>query len=245
VEVPNLSSAQRRGMLALLQTAYANVSATQFNHDLDEKEWAVLGSDPASGVIWGFSTMRRLRTTINGEAITAFYSGDTASRADKRGAATSAGTRLAIRKMFYEMMISSAHERSYWFMISSTYKSYRLLPMIFRDFAPGPGRRLSREEIQIISELSRIKRLDFDRSSGIVRFGSPTLPREVEGEVETRREPDAYARFFHQANTGAPQGDRLAALTEVSMSNLTPLGARIVAPTNDLAPQPAAQLGGE
>src|SRR6188768_905499 len=104
VEIARLTPAQRSGMLALLQTCYANVSPAQFNRDLDEKEWTILGTDPVSERVWCFSTMRRLRATIDGQPVTAFYSGDTASSADARGAATAAGTRLVIRKMFKERM---------------------------------------------------------------------------------------------------------------------------------------------
>jgi hypothetical protein len=243
IDIPNLTIAQRRGMLALLQTCYANVSATQFNNDLDEKEWTILGTEPESGRIWCFSTMRRLRATIDGNPITAFYSGDTASRADTRGAATAAGTRLVIRKMFYEMMFSSEEGRFYWFMISSTYKSYRLLPMIFRDFAPGPGRNQSGREKRIIVEVSRLKGFDYDPSSGIVKLANPTLPLESAAEIDAPREQDPYASFFRSANPRAHEGDRLAALTEVSLSNLTPLGTRMVSPAGDLATQPATQPG--
>lgn len=245
VEVARLTPAQRRGMLALLQTCYANVSAAQFNRDLDEKEWTILGTDPVSGRVWCFSTMRRLRATVDAEPVTAFYSGDTASSADARGAATSAGTRLVIRKMFYERMISEDQRRVYWFMISSTYKSYRLLPMIFRDFAPGPTRELTAAEKGIIAELSRLKHVEFDPSSGIVRLANASLPLESARETDSVRQHDIYASFFDSANPNALNGDRLATLTEVSLGNLTPLGARMVSAASDLAPQPATQPGQE
>ena len=243
VEIAHLTPEQRRGMLALLQTCYAGVSPAQFNRDLDEKEWTILGTDPVSERVWCFSTMRRLRATVDGEPITAFYSGDTASSADARGAATSAGTRLVIRKMFYERMISEDEGRFYWFMISSTYKSYRLLPMIFRDFAPGPSRDLSPAETKMIAELSQLKHIEFNASSGIVTLANPSLPFDSAAEPEPARAPDVYAEFFHSANPNAASGDRLATLTEISLSNLTPLGARMVADASNVAQQPVTQPG--
>lgn len=244
VEVARLTPAQRSGMLTLLQTCYANVSPAQFNRDLDEKEWTILGTDPVSARVWCFSTMRRLHATVDGEPITAFYSGDTASSADARGAATSAGTRLVIRKMFCERMISEDEGRFYWFMISSTYKSYRLLPMIFRDFAPRPARALSSAETSAIAELSRLKHIEFNASSGIVTLAKPSLPFDSAAEPESARAHDVYAEFFHSANPGAASGDRLATLTEISLSNLTPLGARMVSATSDVSPrQPLSRAG--
>jgi hypothetical protein len=241
VDVARLTPGQRAGMLALLQTCYANVSPDQFNRDLDEKEWTILGTDPVSQRVWCFSTMRRLRATIDGQQVTAFYSGDTASSADARGAATAAGTRLVIRKMFYERMISDDEGLYCWFMISSTYKSYRLLPMIFRDFAPGPARGLSPGETKLVAELSRLKHIDFDASTGVVTLANPSLPFELATASESLTQQDPYAAFFHTANPHAASGDRLATLTVISLNNLTPLGARMVASTSNLPLQPATQ----
>src|SRR5687767_7685700 len=103
VTVASLTTSQREEMLALLQTCYTNVSPTQFNRDLDEKEWVVLASDLNGEGMRGFSTLRTIRVTVDDEPVVAFYSGDTVARPDTHGSATTfAGTRLVIRKMFYE-----------------------------------------------------------------------------------------------------------------------------------------------
>ena len=229
-EVESLTSAQRRGMFALLQSCFANASESQFNRDLDEKEWVVLGTDYRSGGIWSFTTLRRLRVTIDGERIMALFSGDTASRPDTRGAVTAAGIRVVMRKIFYEVARNAPNaDRIYWFMISSTYKSYRLLPMIFRDYAPGLGRKMSEEETRIVVELSKVKGLSFDPASGIVRLDNPSIPRGLPSDTENTDADDPHVRFFRSANPGADKGDRLASLIRLSETNLTPLGERMIA----------------
>src|SRR5947207_2306164 len=174
IEIENLTAAQRGAMLELLQSSFANVSESQFNQDLDEKEWVVLGTDPRSSGIWSFSTLRRLRITIDGERIMALFSGDTVARPDTRGAVTAAGIRAVFRKIFHEVARNaSSADRIYWFMISSTYKSYRLGPMFFRDYAPGIQRKMSDEETRNIAQLCRVQGLKFDRATGTFPLHAP------------------------------------------------------------------------
>jgi len=229
VDVASITSAQRRDMFDLLQICYTNVSPAQFNRDLDEKEWAILGTDVRSGGLWCFSTLRSLRATVDGERVLAFYSGDTASRPDTRGGATFAGTRLVIRKMFYERSKSlSAADRFAWFTINSTSRGYRLTSQIFREYVPTPGRPLGAADTRVVAELCRMKGLAFDPSTGIVRLENPTMPRESFGTGEASPPDDPYIRFFLAANPGASHGERLATLIELSAENLTPVGHRMV-----------------
>jgi hypothetical protein len=230
IEVKHLTVAQRKAMLTLLQSCYANVSESQFNRDLDEKDWVTLGTNSRSGEAWGFSTMKRLHATIGGERITAWYSGDTASRPDTRGAETAAGIRIVIRKMFSEVAANASDaDRVYWFTISSTFKSYRLLPMLFLDYAPSTERGMSPQETRIVVELSRKKGLDFNPETGIVRLENPSIPRGLSDEADAAAERDPHVRFFLSANPHADKGDRLASLVELSPTNLTPLCARMIA----------------
>lgn len=230
VTVASLTSRQRSEMLALLQTCYTNVSAAQFNRDLDEKEWVVLASDLNGEGMRGFSTLRTIRVTVDDEPIVAFYSGDTVARPDTHGSATTfAGTRLVIRKMFYEMNRSEVpRERFVWFTINSTVKGYRLTSMIFREFVPTPGRPLSPADMRLIAELCRVKGLAFDSATGIVRLENPTRPRELFSHGEATRQHDPYVRFFQSANPAADAGERIASLIELARENLTPVGERMV-----------------
>jgi hypothetical protein len=224
--IAELSSSQRSGMLRLLQSCYANVTRDQFEKDLSEKEWAIVGTDE-SGDVWCFTTLKRIRHEVDGKRIMAFYSGDTASRPDTRGTATSAGIWLLIRKMFSEVAADPDADY-YWFMISSTYKSFRLLSRMFVDYAPSPDRELTLREKQILSGLARIKKFEYDAERSIVRFENASIPKEEEPTDTARQKPDPIAVFFDAANPGAGNGERLASLTALRLDNLTPVGRRFV-----------------
>jgi hypothetical protein len=158
----------------------------------------------------------------------AFYSGDTASAPEKRGGPTSAGIRLIVRKM-YQRVVESPETKCYWFLISSTFKSYRILSLLYEDFAPRPGRPLDDEEKQLLTTLSGMQGYLYEPVNSICRLPNPSVPSEdFEPERYPRGLSDPLAAYFAAMNTGANQGDRLASLTRLTMSNLNSVGRKFV-----------------
>jgi hypothetical protein len=215
-------------MIGLLRTCYGNVSREQFESDLSDKQWVLLGSEPRDGRLWMFSTGKHFELTFNGEPVVAFYSGDTASAPETRGGPTSAGIRLVVRKM-YRRVVESPDTKCYWFLISSTFKSYRLLSLLYEDFAPRPGRPLDDEEKQLLATLSRMQGYSYDPVKSICRLPNPSVPTE---DPDRARGAPAFseplAEYFATMNAGANRGDRLASLTRLTMSNLNSVGRKFV-----------------
>ena len=227
VPTSELRSTDRDRMFALLGTCYGNVSREQFETDLSNKQWVLLGSEPQGGRLWMFSTGKQFELTYNGEPTLAFYSGDTASAPEKRGGPTAAGIRLVVRKMYHQV-VESPDTKCYWFMISSTFKSYRLLSLLYDDFAPRPGRPLDEEEKLLVAELSRMQGYSYDPVRSICRLPNPSVPAE---DTEERGDPgfsDPLAAYFAAMNSGANRGDRLASLTRLTMTNLNSVGRKFV-----------------
>jgi hypothetical protein len=222
-----LAPAERGAMRELLAEYYAGVSAARFDADLDEKQWVVQGVRP-DGVLWGFSTLMALQATVDGEPLLAFYSGDTVVRREHWGRESTAMVGLALRHM-HAVAEATPGRRAYWFVISSTYRSYGLLSQLFRDYGPAAERPLSSRERRIVAELSRLKGFtEYDAARSVVRFANPTRFRDAAatGEAAAR---SAAARFFAESNPGAADGDRLASLAELCPENLSALGRRLVA----------------
>ncbi len=65
-------------------------------------------------------------------------------------------------------------------------------------------------------------------ADGIVRFRNATPLRRGVAEITDERLRDPNIAFFARANPGHANGDELACLTEVSRSNLTRAGQRMV-----------------
>jgi hypothetical protein len=124
-----------------------------------------------------------------------FYSGDTrASRPDTRGGATFAGTRLVIRKMFYEKMrrLSDGGSIVGCYTINSTSRGYKLTSSIFREYVPTRDGALSPADTRVVAELCRLKGLAFDPATGIVKLRET---RRCRWKRANKRPADPYIRF--------------------------------------------------
>jgi hypothetical protein len=226
----NLTGHERDRMYALLRTYFDGTRRAQFDADLDEKESVMLLRDRETGEIQGFSTLMRLEISVDGRDIVAFFSGDTIVAAPYWG--ESILSRLWSRTVFAEadlIVAERPHCRIFWFLICSGYKTFRFLPVFFRTFHPHP-------EVQTPNELQRV--LDalgtakfggrYDAASGIVRLEQPTPLRHGIADITAQRLRDPLVTFFMGRNPGYGRGDELACITEISRSNLTRAGQRMV-----------------
>jgi hypothetical protein len=213
-------------MHALMARYFANVTRTQFEHDLAEKEWVILLADPATGQIQGFSTLMRLQVMIDSQPVVAFFSGDTIIHRDYWGEAEL--PRLWGRHVFN--LADAIHDaRVYWFLISSGYKTYRFLPVFFREFYPTYQRPTPPAIKRTLAALAQLKfPTEYNAERGLVRLAKAAPLRPGIAEVTERRLKDPHIAFFVAANPGHAQGDQLPCLVELSRANLTPAGQRML-----------------
>lgn len=231
VDPGSLSSGERDAMYRLLETYFAGTSRAQFEADLAEKECAILLRDAESGQIQGFSTSMRLTAQVDGEKIVAFFSGDTIVAREYWGD-------TLLSRLWSHTIFSAAERaiaanqaaRAYWFLICSGYRTWRFLPVFFREFYPNPQTPTPPHLQRLMDTLGRQKFGDqYLPGAGVVRFRSAAPLRPGISDVTEERLHDPYVAFFARMNPGHVRGDELACLTEVSRANLTRAGARMVA----------------
>lgn len=223
--VAELEPREREQMRALLQRYFEDVAPARFAADLDEKEWAVLLRDRA-GQLQGFSTLMRLRASVDGRPVVGFFSGDTIIDREHWG-----GT--ALPRLWAQHVFALAAEvreaRVFWFLISSGYKTYRFLPTFFRTFYPAYSAPTPPEMQRTLDALALLKFPDeYDPARGVVRLAQATPLRAGVADLTPERRGDPHVAFFAAANPGHADGDELACLTEIAPSNLTPAGRRML-----------------
>lgn len=222
-----LAPAQRERMYALLADYFVNVTPAQFEHDLAEKEWVIVLTDTATGQIQGFSTLMRLRLTVDEQPVVAFFSGDTIIQRDYWGEAEL--PRLWGRHVFNLAETTCGAARVFWFLISSGYKTYRFLPVFFREFYPTYLGPTPPHFKRILDALARLKfASEYDAERGIIRFAKAAPLRPGVAEVTERRLKDPHVAFFITANPGHAEGEQLPCLVELTRSNLTAAGRRML-----------------
>src|SRR6516162_706671 len=113
-----ISSEQRSEMFALMERYYENVSEATFSADLEEKQWAIILTDPLSERICGFSTQMLLEASVAGRPVKALFSGDTIIERERWGD-------RALARVWGRFALSLIDRlptaELYWFLISKGY----------------------------------------------------------------------------------------------------------------------------
>jgi len=224
--VKELTDGDRGAMFRLMEKYFENVRQERFEADLAEKEWVTLLYEIDSGELQGFSTLMRLEEEIDGEPVTAFFSGDTV--VSRRYWRETLLPRLWGR-LFFKLAEGLGERKVYWFLICSGYKTYRFLPVFFRTFYPCHRQQCPEHARRIMDSLASRKFPDeYDVKRGVVRLRNATPLKPGVAEVTDQRLKDPHVAFFQAINPGHIHGDELVCLTEVDCRNLTRAGRRMI-----------------
>ena len=213
-------------MRRLLRSHFDGITQQGFDEDLANKNWAVLIENDG-GALVGFSTMAFIRTRHAEHPINVVYSGDTIVDPSAWGSTSLFRSWIdAIR----QLRTQSPDAPTYWLLIVSGTRTYRLLPLFWTQFYPRCDRRTPHRNQLLLDQLA-IERYgaDYHQATGIVRFARPQVLKAPLRETAPARRHNRNARYFYDRNPGHSRGDELACLTELSDSNLTRAGRRIAA----------------
>jgi hypothetical protein len=214
----------RDAMFALLAGHFAGVDRATFDRDLDEKNYAILLEDDA-GVLRGFSTMLVYESRVAGTPVSVIYSGDTIVERSWWGSPVLARTWIGAA-----LKVAPAGElrEVYWLLLTSGFRTYRFLPVFFRDFYPRFDAATPPREAVVLDGLARERfGRQYDAASGVVRFERPQVLAPDLIALPEGRLPDPHVAFFLERNRGFVLGDELVCLTRIDERNLTPAGRRM------------------
>lgn len=227
--IEQISASDRRCMLRLMQATYAEVDPESFEHDLEAKDRAVLLWNGAE--LRGFSTLTFLDLSIDGLRVSVVFSGDTVVHEKNRNT-------MALPKAWCELMAERLSTEPgvplYWLLTSKGYKTYRYLPIFFRDYFPRPDRKLTVcEEKIILTTVAELGITKIDTQQWLIpaaRRSQKLHPGVAEISEDRRRNPEIA--FFEKANPNHARGDELICLVRFSNENMFPkLWERMMGPT--------------
>lgn len=225
VQATRVGAADRDRMFTLLQTYFTNVSQSDFLDDLAQKDWCVLLRDSLSGEVQGFSTLQHLSLSTANRDVAGIFSGDTIISQTHWGSAEL--VRVWARHVF-GLAKGLSNREVYWFLITSGFRTYRFLPVFFRDFYPTWRQPTPPRMQELIDEFADLKfPQGYQADTGIVRLQRPAPLRSGISDITAARKKDRDIAFFAEANPGHIQGDELACLTLLDESNLTKAGQRL------------------
>ncbi|HZV34893.1 MAG TPA: hypothetical protein VFB72_10005 [Verrucomicrobiae bacterium] len=221
-----LTAAQKGELFRLLAQHFTGVSSEQFARDLAEKNLALFLR--REEVLVGFSTLLAYTTTFDGAPLNVIYSGDTIVTPEAWG--TTALPRAWVAGVD-ALRRTLPPGPCYWLLLTSGFRTYRFLPVFWREFFPRFDIATPATSQRLLNQLAQDRfGSQFDSGSGIVRFNHPQQLRDGLNEVRSGRQNDPHVAFFLSRNPGWVKGDELACLTELSPDNLTAAGRRMMSP---------------
>jgi hypothetical protein len=217
-----LSAAQRDEMFALLAQHFDGVTRCQFERDLAEKNWVV--EIRQNDRLLGFSTLLVCEEWHDGCPITAIYSGDTIVAPEAWRSPALARAWIATVN---HLRAEHPERTCYWLLLTSGFRTYRFLPVFWREFYPCRDAVTPPQSQRLLDQLAHVRYGEhYNRTAGIVRFPEPQRLRHA---LPDGRASDPHVAFFLARNPGHIDGDELVCIAEISESNLTAAGRRMIA----------------
>lgn len=208
----------------LLIRHFEGVDERQFVADLAEKSHVIR--------VWkddelvGFSTLLAYRHRIDGEGLNILYSGDTIMSPECWNSPILARAWIA---MVHDIKTSMPEHRCFWMLLSAGFRTYRFLPVFWREFWPRFDEAMPTSMRKLRDGIAGERfGTYFDPAAGVVRFAFPHRLHGRLAEVPESRLEDPHVAFFLSENPGWRIGDELVCLTEIHDDNLTPAGWRMI-----------------
>ena len=227
VEAGDLTAADRGEMFALMQRCYENVRRDCFEEDLNRKWMVIALHEPVNGRLVGFSTQVVLKMDVNGSTVQALFSGDTVVEPENWG-----DTALAHEwGQFAVRLIDELDSNDlYWFLTSKGFRTYRYLPLFFREFWPRSNGKCDARIQGIIDSLGHlVGGRRYNTKRGVIHSSHDQyFVRRAVGEPGMRAQRNPHVNFFLELNPGSDQGDELCCLAPLTRENFTRAAYRMI-----------------
>lgn len=216
LDIDKLCEKDKNQMFILMSEFYDNITKMAFLKDLSEKNHCILLYDE-NDEIKGFSTQKLMNFEVGGKAIHGVFSGDTIIHKDHWGS-------LELYKGFYEkaMEYGEKYDNFYWFLISKGYKTYKMLPVFFKEFYPNYRVNTPEFEQNIMHSFGKTKfPCEYDKNCGVVKYnGTRDRLKKGVADIEMKHLANKDIAFFVKANPGYINGDDIVCLASLKESNI-------------------------
>lgn len=176
----------------------------------------------------GFSSLSERNIVLDDKRLKIFFNGDTII--DPRYWGSNAMARTWAR-YFFRKKSEEPHLFFYWFLICSGHRTYRLLPSFFKNYYPGYA--VEKGEVHELKRLLDRVAVEFfgnvyDPDTNLIYLDHPTPLKNELLEISELKKLKSEIRYFTDLNQEHDKGIELACITEISESNLTAAGRKLI-----------------
>ncbi len=210
-------------MAELMSFTYGGTSIDKVRRDLAEKQFILLlyGED---GAIEGFSTIQLFDSVFRGRPVKIVYSGDTVIQEESRGQTVLMHDwwqfTCTVQRQFRGMDV-------YWMLISKGWRTYKLIPLFYKEYYPRPDMETPPDFQAFMDELGN-RKFPGEYRDGLIIPSEPDFLKNAEEDVPERRRNDPDVRFFIAKNPNFGKGNELLCITRLAPDNLTKTGRRVL-----------------
>jgi hypothetical protein len=219
-----LTHADIESMYALFDLYYEGGSRAVFEHDLANKSHVIELHD--GGRLRGFSTLALFGIEHLGKPVRALFSGDTIVNHENWG-------EQALARCFCQFAGSVKAQAPelplFWLLISKGHRTYRYLHVFAHRYTPSFEEPPSPDEAALLNALCLHRFGDaYDPQRQVVRLDAAAAtrlrPQWCDLRDNLRRHPEVA--LFLELNPHFAQGEELACLCELDISNLRSFALR-------------------
>ena len=210
-------------MAELMSLTYGGTSIEKVRRDLAEKQHILLlhGED---GELEGFSTIQLFDSTFRGRPVIIVYSGDTVIHEESRG-------QTVLMHDWWQFTCTVQRKFSgmdvYWMLISKGWRTYKLIPLFYKEYYPRPDMETPEDFQQFMDELGN-RKFPGEYRNGLIIPADADFLKNAENDIPDRRRNDPDVQFFVKKNPGFGRGDELLCITRLAPDNLTKTGRRVL-----------------
>ncbi len=169
VSTEQLTPVDVSGMFELLSQHFDGVAPGQFQRDLTEKNWVLLIE--RSDRLVGFSTLLAYETSFDGTPYSIIYSGDTIVAPEAWNSSTLPRAWIASVAKLREFYPRGPY---LWMLITSGFRTYRFLPLFWRDFFPRFDLQTPLHWKRLMDHLAAERfGQQYNPANGVVQFKNP------------------------------------------------------------------------
>lgn len=224
IKVQQLTEQDKKAMYSLMEEYYDGTSFPVFIEDLEEKDFCILLFD-TDNKIKGFSTQKIMSVEVEGEKVYGVFSGDTIIHKDYWGS-------IELYKLFAKYFISHGKQYGsfYWFLISKGYKTYKMLPLFFKEFYPNCKEKTPAYAQEIIHSFGSAKYPEeYNRESGVILYkGIKDKLKVGVADITEKQLKDLDVSHFLKLNPEYFNGNDLACIAKLTEENLKPNVRRLL-----------------
>ena len=220
-----LTSDIKQEMFCLFKD-YFSVKEDYFLIDLQDKQWVIILREQETGRLAGFTSLKIFDYEFRGESVIVVYDGDTIIAPEFWGTTILSKTWI---KTVLEIT-RDANKPVWWMLITSGFRTYRFLPVYYKEFYPVFDKPTPPEVQTFMDALAnQLFEDEYVKKLGVVRFTDGATPLvESMADVDEGRLDDPHVKYFLEMNPGHISGDELVCLTQIGGDNYTPAGRRML-----------------